>query len=624
MATINTTFGFQDQMTQGLRQLNNVLSQLTQAMSSMNNATTGAGNSLDRMGNSAEKTASKSSKTLEKLLTFNMAKTVFDTVKGAIDSVSASMDEMNSMYQFQINQENKLATVMRVRMGANDEMIQDMKDYASSLQETGIIGDEVMLSGAQELATYISDAETLKALLPTLNDIAVQASPDMNVSAQSYTGIATMLGKVMGGSLGGMSDRGWVFTEEEKAAFAQMNELQRAQFLASYAKDAIGNQNMDVAKTAQGQIVQLNNTIGDMKEEVGRALQPFIALKSLVGGNWQIKFYEIIIKALNSIRENASVVVTVIGIIGAALLVLIGTLLVVNSTAIATAISSAIAWVAAAWPVLLIIAILGILIAVLAKVFGAANIVGGFLGGVFGFLATTIMNVLKIIGNAFVTIWNLLSSIAEFIVNLFIDPISAIKGLFIDLAATMASVLSPVSGIIDSIFGTKLTQSLQGFKDDMAIAKDLNVGKDYKKFKKLDFFQTERVAQGTLEGGKKGIEIAHKFEDTLKNFDLKGGVGSMFTPAESNGIENMNNFSFGSNGALKTEDKGFVEISNDYKELLSKTATKRFNLAFKQVEPTVNVGGIVIQESADEGKIIQIITEAVTNVSSSSLDSESA
>lgn len=624
MATINTTFGFQDQMTQGLRQLNSVLSQLTQAMSSMNNATTGAGNSLDRMGNSAEQTASKSSKTLEKLLTFNMAKTVFDTVKGAIDSVNASMDEMNSMYQFQINQENKLATVMRVRMGANEEMIQDMKDYASSLQETGIIGDEVMLSGAQELASYISDAETLKTLLPALNDIAVQASPDMNVGASEYTQLATMLGKVMGGSLGGMSQRGWIFTDEEKAQFEQMNELQRAQFLANYAKDAIGSHNTDAAKTAQGQIVQLNNTIGDMKEEVGRALQPFIALRALVGGNWQIKFYEVIIQALNSIRENASVVVTVIGIIGAALLVLLTTLIVVNATAIATAINSAIAWLAAAWPILLIIAILGILIAVLAKVFGAANVVGGFLGGVFGFLATTIMNTLKIIGNAFVTIWNFLSSIAEFIVNLFIDPVSAIKGLFIDLAATMASVLSPVSGIIDSIFGTKLTQSLQNFKDDMAIAKDLTVGKDYKKFKKFDFFQTEGVVQGTIEGGKQGIEVAHKFEDTLKNFDLKGGMGSMFTPAESNGLENMNNFSFGSNGALKTEDKGFVEISNDYRELLSKTATRRFNLAFKNVEPTVNVGGIVIQESADEGKIIQIITEAVTNVSSSSLDSESA
>lgn len=620
MATITTEFGFQDQVTQGIRQLTSVLSQLSNSLSSMGAAASGAGHSLDNVGTSAQNAASESDKTLKSLLTFNQAKMVFDTVKGAIDSVSASMDQMNSMYQFQIGMENKLATVMRARFHANDEMIQGVKDYASSLQETGIIGDEVMLSGAQELATYISDVDTLKALMPTLNDIAVQASPNMNISAQEYTNLATMLGKVMGGSLGGMSKRGWVFTDEEKEAFTQMNELQRAQFLANYAKDAIGNQNMDAAKTAQGQMVQLNNTIGDMQEEVGRALQPFIALRSLVGGNWKIKFYEHIIAGLNAIREHSSVVVTVIGVIGAALLVLLATLIVVNLQSIATAISAAVAWLAATWPILLIIACLGILIAVLAKVFGAANIVGGFLGGVFGYLATTIMNVLKIIGNVFVTIWNLLSSIAEFIVNLFIDPISAIKGLFIDLAATMASVLSPVSGMIDAIFGTKLTQSLQNFKDDMTIAKDFAVGKDYKQFKKFDLFQTDSIVQGTINGGKQGIEVAHKFEDTLKGVDIK----SVFTPAESSGIENMNNFQFGANGTLKTEDKGFVEISNDYRELLSKTATRRFNLAFKQIEPTVNVGGIVIHEKADEGKIIQIVTEAVTSVASSSLEAESA
>lgn len=623
MATISTTFGFQDQITSGLQQLNSVLSQLTQALSSVNNASQGAGTSLDHVGDVAERTADKSSKTLEKLLTFNMAKTVFDTVKGAIDGVTASMDEMNSMYLFQITQENKLATVMRSRMGANDEMIQDIKDYASSLQETGIIGDEVMLSGAQELATYISDAETLKALLPTLNDIAVQASPDMNISAQSYTGIATMLGKVMGGSLGGMSDRGWVFTEEEKAAFTQMNELQRAQFLASYAKDAIGTQNMDAAKTAQGQIVQLNNTIGDMKEEVGRALQPFIALKSLVGGNWQIKFYDTIIKALNFIRENAGLTIAIIGAVTVALGVLAVSLIVVNHAAIAAKLAMIGAWIAAAAPILIVIGLLGAVVVILSKVFGAANIVGGFLGGVFGFVATVVQNTVKTIGNAFISAWNFIASFAEFLWNVFNSPIAAIKGLFLNLADTMASVLSPVSGIIDSIFGTKLTQSLASFKDTMKESKQ-NLGKDYKTIKRFDTFQLNGVVSGTIEGGKKGIEVAHKFEDTLKNFNMKGGIGGLLSPTESQGIENMNNFAFGSNGALKTEDKGFVEISNDYKELLSNMATRRFNNIFKNVEPSVNVGGIVIHKESQPDEILQIITKAVTDVSSSSLESESA
>lgn len=43
---------------------------------------------------------------------------------------------------------------MRQRMGATDKEIQSIKELASAQQEIGVIGDEVQLSGAQQVATF--------------------------------------------------------------------------------------------------------------------------------------------------------------------------------------------------------------------------------------------------------------------------------------------------------------------------------------------------------------------------------------------------------------------------------------------------------------------------------------
>ena len=68
------------------------------------------------------------------------------------------------------------------------------------MKKLGIIGDEVQLAGAQELATYLEKASTLKKLIPVMNDMAAQQY-GYNATAESTASIATMLGKVMNGQV---------------------------------------------------------------------------------------------------------------------------------------------------------------------------------------------------------------------------------------------------------------------------------------------------------------------------------------------------------------------------------------------------------------------------------------
>lgn len=67
---------------------------------------------------------------------------------------------------------------MRNTMDAREEDIQSIKDLCSAQQELGIIGDEVQLAGAQELATYLSQKESLEQLIPVMNDIVAQQYKD--------------------------------------------------------------------------------------------------------------------------------------------------------------------------------------------------------------------------------------------------------------------------------------------------------------------------------------------------------------------------------------------------------------------------------------------------------------
>ena len=51
-------------------------------------------------------------------------------------------------YNVQVEAEQKLETIMKQRFNATDQSIQSVKDYASAIQNVGVVGDEVQLSGA--------------------------------------------------------------------------------------------------------------------------------------------------------------------------------------------------------------------------------------------------------------------------------------------------------------------------------------------------------------------------------------------------------------------------------------------------------------------------------------------
>ncbi len=214
------------------------------------------------------------------LINSNQIAQAFEQMSSAVQSLQSVMHDLTDAYAVQSAAEARLEQVMRNTMDASEAEIQSIKDLAAAQQQLGIVGDEVQLSGAQELATYLSKKESLEALIPVMNDMIAQQY-GYNASAESAVTIATMMGKVLDGQTGALSRYGYTFTEAQEQILKFGTEEERAATLAEVVEQSVGGMNEALAATPYGKIVQANNAFGDLKETIGAMIAP--AMKAVDG-----------------------------------------------------------------------------------------------------------------------------------------------------------------------------------------------------------------------------------------------------------------------------------------------------------------------------------------------------
>ncbi|MDE6230044.1 MAG: hypothetical protein K2M37_00305 [Muribaculaceae bacterium] len=237
---------------------------------------------VERMQQAFEAGLQPAEQLKKSLINFNQVSEAFDAIADSVSSLNSVVEDLTGAFSTQEEAERKLETVMRNTMDATDEEIQKIKDFCAAQQEIGVIGDEVQLAGAQELATYLSMSEALEILIPVMNDMTAQQI-GLGASAESTAQIATMLGKVMEGQTKALSRYGYSFTEAQEEVLKTGTEMERAAMLAEVVGASVGGMNEALAQTDAGRAQQLANTIGDVKEQVGQLLTgvaPYISVAS--------------------------------------------------------------------------------------------------------------------------------------------------------------------------------------------------------------------------------------------------------------------------------------------------------------------------------------------------------
>ena len=209
---------------------------------------------------------------------------VFDSLNNSVQNVLGVFKDLIAANAEEVVAGAKLANNMRNTMAATDAEVQSIKELCAAQQRLGVIGDEVQLAGAQELATYLTKKQSLEQLIPVMNDMLAQQY-GLTASSEQAAQIASMLGKVMDGQVGALSRYGYKFDEAQEQVLKFGTEEQRAAVLTDVVTSAVGGMNAALAQTDAGKAKQMANNMGDLKEKIGALLAPYEELIVKIG-NW--------------------------------------------------------------------------------------------------------------------------------------------------------------------------------------------------------------------------------------------------------------------------------------------------------------------------------------------------
>lgn len=251
------------------------------------------------------------------------------------------------------------------------------------------------------------------------------------------------------------------------------------------------------------------------------------------------------------------------------------------------------------WIIILIIALVALFYAAVA----AVNHFAGTSVSATGLICGAFMAALAFIGNIFVALWNLVvdvfvmiynlvATVANFIGNVFNDPVAAVARLFFDLADTVLSVLQALASAIDTIFGSNLSGSVQGWRDSLSGWVDSTFGKGEEVMEKLN---ADDLKLGRFEYGAAfdmGYEFGQGVEDTVGGLFDFSAMDSLGADAlDAYGLGNTLDGIYGNTGdtagntAAMSDALDIAEEDLAYmRDIAEREAINRFTTAEIRVE----------------------------------------
>lgn len=263
--------------------------------------------------------------------------------------------------------------------------------------------------------------------------------------------------------------------------------------------------------------------------------------------------------------------------------VLIGAAIAIGAYMLAAGISTMMAWIAAAWPLVLLATLLA------AAVYGALQAgatfeqIGQVIGTVFG-------GIYAIGYNLVADLWNLFAVFAEFFANIFNDPVANIAHLFFGLLDTILGIVETVANAIDALLDTDMSGAIAGFRGQMNDWVDDTFGENAVKIERMAKLDTGTTA---AQGGEIGAGLGKKMDNMSFSMDsLNSSMGGLGSSLGSGNIDKVGKV--GSVGKIEKD----VNIADENIKLLNDLSQRQYiamiNLTIPQtnlsVEQNVNGG----------------------------------
>lgn len=240
--------------------------------------------STEGLQEAMKKALEESTKLKPSLVNAAATASLFQTLKSAVGSLQGVFSSYTQAFEAAAVANTKLKTIMEQRMNATAQDLKGVKDVISAQKELGVVSGSVQVAGAQQIGTFATQASTLRALVPAMNNLLAQQK-GVNATQEDAVAVGNLFGKALQGQATALRRVGITFSAAEEKMLKHGTESERAAILARIITNNVGEMNKKLAATPTGQMKQLQMTIGGIKAKIGEALvgfSPFLAAASQV------------------------------------------------------------------------------------------------------------------------------------------------------------------------------------------------------------------------------------------------------------------------------------------------------------------------------------------------------
>lgn len=506
MAVIKETYVLEDRFSGPMAKAVSTCNKMADAVtglrkdtSSMGAAATAAAKDVDRLGDqltdaarAAEQASSSGDRLMGTLKGMLGAFSAIGTIKwlantsDAMTSINARLELMTGNAEAAAAAQNEIYAAAKRSRGAYTEM-------ANLVSQLGMMAPEAFSDASGNLNTgeLVAFAEQLQKQM-TISGASGQSTAAAMVQLTQGLSSGTLRGEELNSVLEQTPMIAKTIAEYMGVSTGEMRELASE---GAITADVVKNAILGAAEETNAAFASMPMTWAQvwtsMQNVALQALQP-------------------VLNAVSWLASNLDIVAPIVLGVAAA----IGTLTVaINGAKIATAAMTAaqnmLNLVMTTNPIGLVVAGLALLVGALYAGVAAFNKLSGSSVSATGIITGAVSVAAAVVGNAFIAvyntalsafggIYNTVASVANFVGNVFNNPLAAAAHLFGDFADTVLGVLQTIAGVIDVVFGSGLSDAVSGWRASLNGFIDRAAG-DYTEFvPKLDVSgaQMDRIGYG--------------------------------------------------------------------------------------------------------------------------------
>ncbi len=266
---------------------------LTKAASSANEVAKETANIGKEASSAAKETQKISSASREAKKQTDALDGAFSKLKGTISAAVAAYAGFQGLSKlvgfgkqtvelFKVQDRAERALKFQMQRNGTDARFGELQRFAANLQKNSMYGDEALLNAASVWSNKIKDVDNNKRMMQLVADYTARTTNGAEVGADQLKSYTMTL-------MSALSGRGTMTLEQQGFDTTAIKELQKFRQKGGTVTETMQVEALEktlasvkgfareMANTDAGKIAQLQNEIGDVKEEIGRELLPVFA-----------------------------------------------------------------------------------------------------------------------------------------------------------------------------------------------------------------------------------------------------------------------------------------------------------------------------------------------------------